>query len=70
MLRIFRLPATLVAFIDRCAVRLLCSAFGTELALVYCTTAAGPTCIGGLGCATLGTEFAPVIRSTAATGPA
>ena len=64
MCRIFRLPATLVAFIDRCAVRLLCSAFGTELALVYCTTAAGPTCIGGFRCATLGTEFAPVIEKS------
>ena len=66
-----RNPTTFIAFIERCIGRLFGAAIGAELALVYSTTAAGPTCRGsGLGLAAFGAELARVTTVSAGTGPA
>ena len=40
MVRIWRLPATLIALEQRCSLRLLAAAFSAELAFVYSAAAA------------------------------
>ena len=63
---IFGLPAALIATVERCARRLLCSAIPAEFALIYCTASALPTIFGGLGASAFGTEFTHRFRTASA----
>ena len=64
MLRVFRLPAALVALIYGCARRSRLSAFGAEFTLVYSAARARPALLlHGLGLGTFGAEFARINRA-------
>ena len=73
MVRIWRLPATLIALEQRCSLRLLAAAFSAELAFVYSAAAAGPAIlcrfVFRLLAAAVSTELTG-IGSAAAAGPA
>lgn len=73
MVRIWRLPATLIALEQRCSLRLLAATFSAELAFVYSAAAAGPAIlcrfVFRLLAAAVSTELTG-IGSAAATGPA
>ena len=73
MVRIWRLPATLIALEQRCSLRLLAAAFSAELAFVYSAAAAGPAIlcrfVFRLLAAAVSAELTG-IGSTTAAGPA
>ena len=72
MVRIWRLPATLIALEQRCSLRLLAAAFSAELACVYSAAAAGPAIlcrfVFRLLAAAVSTELTAVL-SAALAGP-
>ena len=73
MVRIWRLPATLIALEQRCSLRLLAATFSAELAFVYSAAAAGPAILCRLVfrllAAAVSAELTS-IGSTTAAGPA
>ena len=72
MVRIWRLPATLIALEQRCSLRLLAAAFSAELAFVYSAAAAGPAIlcrfVFRLLAAAVSAELTGIVSATAA-GP-